>query len=344
MISTGYPPASAPPQAASRARRQRVGWTIISAPSVEGTGVASPSPPGPAITPVRTLVGTRAGGRGALVGHQGSAISPRFLRLFATGVSQNKRLAPKTHTAKWTMAEQQASAEQLATREPRHRPVSCPMGARVFRGLDGSPEPRGLTTRRRLRTVGPAARPRTPPSWWRGAAPVPAGRPVTVTAAGQRIVMRTWRLGGTEVVVAVSGSPSPCQPAPRACPVGAWRDRCGWGSRACTASTARHQNWWRHRSRQPTSPRSQPGCHLPDGALPAGGTPAGGRAPGRIGPGGPCGRRTLRSGLPRPRLPSIRRPRRAAALRAFSLAYAVTQRNADDRHYPVFAADSARPS
>jgi hypothetical protein len=159
MISIGYPSASAPPQAASRARRQRVGWTIISAPSVEGTGVASPSPPGTAITPVRTLVGTRAGGRGALVGNQGSAISPRLLRLFAPGVSKKKRLAPKTRTAKWTMDEQQASAEQLATREPGHRPVSCPMGARVFRGLDGSPEPRGLTTRRRLRTVGPAAPP-----------------------------------------------------------------------------------------------------------------------------------------------------------------------------------------
>jgi 8-oxo-dGTP diphosphatase len=146
MISMGYPSASAPPQAASRARRQRVGWTIISAPSVEGTGVASPSPPGTAITPVRTLVGTRAGGRGALVGNQGSAISPRLLRLFAPGVSKKKRLAPKTHTAKWTMDEQQASAEQLATREPRHRPVSCPMGARVFPAIRELAEETGVTT------------------------------------------------------------------------------------------------------------------------------------------------------------------------------------------------------
>jgi hypothetical protein len=60
-------------------------------------------------------------------------------------------------------------------------------------------------------------------------APVPVGRPVTVTAAGQRIVTRTWRLGGTQVVVAVSGSPSPCQPAPRACPVRAWRGRVRLG-------------------------------------------------------------------------------------------------------------------
>jgi len=42
-----------------------------------------------------------------------------------------------------------------------------------------------------------------------GAAPVEVGRPVTVTAGGQRIVLRTWRLGGIEAVVAVSGDPFP---------------------------------------------------------------------------------------------------------------------------------------
>jgi len=41
----------------------------------------------------------------------------------------------------------------------------------------------------------------------RRAAPVPVGRPVTVTAGGQQVVMRTWRLGGVEAVVAVSGRP-----------------------------------------------------------------------------------------------------------------------------------------
>ena len=39
------------------------------------------------------------------------------------------------------------------------------------------------------------------------AAPVEVGRPVTVTAGGQRIVLRTWRRRGTEAVVAVSGRP-----------------------------------------------------------------------------------------------------------------------------------------
>jgi len=41
------------------------------------------------------------------------------------------------------------------------------------------------------------------------AAPVQVGRPVTVTAGGQRIVLRTWRLGTTEAVVAVSSHPFP---------------------------------------------------------------------------------------------------------------------------------------
>jgi hypothetical protein len=41
------------------------------------------------------------------------------------------------------------------------------------------------------------------------AAPVQVGSPVTVTAGGQKIVLRTWRLGGTEAVVAVSGRPFP---------------------------------------------------------------------------------------------------------------------------------------
>jgi anti-sigma factor RsiW len=45
------------------------------------------------------------------------------------------------------------------------------------------------------------------PAGW--AAPVAVGRPVTVTAGGQPIVLRTWRLGGTEAVVAVSDRPFP---------------------------------------------------------------------------------------------------------------------------------------
>jgi hypothetical protein len=45
------------------------------------------------------------------------------------------------------------------------------------------------------------------PSPGRRTAPVEVGRPVTLTAGGQRIVVRTWRLDGIEVVVAVSGQP-----------------------------------------------------------------------------------------------------------------------------------------
>jgi anti-sigma factor RsiW len=39
--------------------------------------------------------------------------------------------------------------------------------------------------------------------------PVEMGRPVTVTAGRQRIMLRTWRVGGTEAVVAVSDRPFP---------------------------------------------------------------------------------------------------------------------------------------
>ena len=41
------------------------------------------------------------------------------------------------------------------------------------------------------------------------AAPVEVGQPVTVTAGGQKIVLRRWRLGGTEAVAAVSSRPFP---------------------------------------------------------------------------------------------------------------------------------------
>ena len=45
------------------------------------------------------------------------------------------------------------------------------------------------------------------------AAPVQVGRPVTVTAGGQRMVLRVWQLGRVEAVVAVSAQPFP-MPAP----------------------------------------------------------------------------------------------------------------------------------
>jgi hypothetical protein len=44
------------------------------------------------------------------------------------------------------------------------------------------------------------------------ARPVAVGRPVTMTAGGQQIVVRTWRLGRVAVVVAVSGQPFPMPP------------------------------------------------------------------------------------------------------------------------------------
>jgi len=47
------------------------------------------------------------------------------------------------------------------------------------------------------------------------AAPVEVGHPVTVTTGGQQIVLRIWRMGRTEAVVAVSGRPFPMPPGAR---------------------------------------------------------------------------------------------------------------------------------
>ena len=139
MISIGYPSASAPPgtppaggvddHLGSLGRGNRRRFTIASR-----HGDHTRENPGR-----HACRRTRA-----LAGNQGSTISARFLRLFAPGVGKKKRLAPKTQTAKWTMDEQQASAEQLATREPRHRPVSCLMECQ---GLPRAWSSAGLTGR-----------------------------------------------------------------------------------------------------------------------------------------------------------------------------------------------------
>jgi anti-sigma factor RsiW len=66
-----------------------------------------------------------------------------------------------------------------------------------------------------------------PPSPGRQAAPVEVGRAVMLTAGGQRIVVRTWRLGGTEVVAAVSGEPFSMPMGAQAVPGGGM----GWSAR-----------------------------------------------------------------------------------------------------------------
>jgi anti-sigma factor RsiW len=55
---------------------------------------------------------------------------------------------------------------------------------------------------RYAQTVPPARRPG--PGLGRPGAPVEVGRPVTVAAGGQQMVLRVWRLGDVEAVVAVS--------------------------------------------------------------------------------------------------------------------------------------------
>ena len=61
---------------------------------------------------------------------------------------------------------------------------------------------------RYAQTIPPAPHPGPGPG-----RPVEVGRPVTVTAGGQRMVLRVWQLGRVEAVVAVSAQPFP-MPAP----------------------------------------------------------------------------------------------------------------------------------
>jgi hypothetical protein len=68
-----------------------------------------------------------------------------------------------------------------------------------------------------------------------GATPVQVGHPVTVTAGGQQIVMRTWRLGGVQAVVAVSARPFPTPARAHGLPGPgmAWTARSGTVSLYC---------------------------------------------------------------------------------------------------------------
>jgi anti-sigma factor RsiW len=67
------------------------------------------------------------------------------------------------------------------------------------------------------------------------AAPVVVGHPVTVTAGGQQIVLRTWQVGSTEAVVAVSARPFPMPSGARGVSVMgmAWSARQGRLSLYC---------------------------------------------------------------------------------------------------------------
>jgi hypothetical protein len=67
------------------------------------------------------------------------------------------------------------------------------------------------------------------PPTGRRASPAEVGHPATVTAGGQRIVLRTWRLGGTEAAVAVSRRPFPMPEGATAASGGgmAWSARLG---------------------------------------------------------------------------------------------------------------------
>jgi hypothetical protein len=75
----------------------------------------------------------------------------------------------------------------------------------------------------------------TGPADGRPAAPVEVGRPVSLRVSGQRIVLRTWRLDGTEAVVAVSQQAFPMPAGASAGSGGgmAWSARLGTLSLYC---------------------------------------------------------------------------------------------------------------
>src|SRR5215471_8129560 len=100
-------------------------------------------------------------------------------------------------------------------------------------GRAGMPAPVAVVARY-AETMPPPAR-QTGVSTGEQAAPVEVGRPVTMTADGHHIVLRTWRLGGTEVVVATSGQPFPMPPGARGTSRGgmAWVARVGKLSLYC---------------------------------------------------------------------------------------------------------------
>jgi len=93
-------------------------------------------------------------------------------------------------------------------------------------GRAGMPAPVAAVARY-AETMPPARQPEPSTGW--PTTPVPVGHPVTLTAGGQRIVVRTWRLGGTEAVVAVSGRPFPMPPGAQGASGGgmAWSVRVG---------------------------------------------------------------------------------------------------------------------
>ena len=100
-------------------------------------------------------------------------------------------------------------------------------------GRAGMPAPVAAVARYAQALPAPV-HPAKPSQGGQGAA-VEVGRPVTLAAGGQRIVVRTWRLDGTEVVVATSGRPFPMPAGARGSTAGgmAWSARAGRLSMYC---------------------------------------------------------------------------------------------------------------
>jgi Putative zinc-finger len=115
-----------------------------------------------------------------------------------------------------------AAAGTIARQRPRHRmrlrwrwpaaagalaaAVAVTVGVLLPGGREsGTMPPAVAAVARYAQTVPPTRHPGPGPG--RPGAPVEVGHPVTVTAGGQQMVLRVWRLGDVEAVVAVSAQP-----------------------------------------------------------------------------------------------------------------------------------------
>ena len=88
--------------------------------------------------------------------------------------------------------------------------VAATLIALLFAGGSGTGRmPAAVAAVARYALAVPSAGREPPPPQNGRSAPAEVGRAVTLTAGGQQIVVRTWLLDGTEVVVAVSGRPFP---------------------------------------------------------------------------------------------------------------------------------------
>jgi hypothetical protein len=136
---------------------------------------------------------------------------------FAVEVAATGGSAGRHRTRSATRSQQQTPRMRLAWRQVAGASMLAVAlaAALVLALLPGGRQTRSVPTAvaavaRYAQALPPPSGEHPQPGW--PPAPVAVGRPVTLVAGGQRIVMRTWRVSGTEAVVAISSAPFPMPP------------------------------------------------------------------------------------------------------------------------------------